>query len=207
MINIINFKINSTETAIDVTVETDPSYIITSAIVWTDETYKNYDLAVDVSSLLSQESNLESFSIPASMLGLERLGGIYFIEFISNSNEDPGCNSCNNTIGVAASLNCFKECLLSKVLNYSICNNFSSCGENILCNIINIELLIQSLTTSLEFGYYNESLIILKALRKLCKCSEGCSECNECSECKDLPTPDFRTGLNYGTLNGTLILI
>jgi len=208
MININNFSISNDGTELNVSVQTDIGHNITSAIVWTEDTFKNYSLAVDVSSFLTQNTHLETFSIPASTIGVSSLQGIYFIEFETTSEETEGeCTNCSNSLGVAASLNSYKECLLSKVLNYSVCNDFSTCGDDKLCNILNINTLIKGLQISLEFGYYGEAIDLLKALKKLCKYEDGCLDCGGCSECADLPTPNFKSGLDYGTLNGSLILI
>lgn len=209
MIDINNFTIIDNGTALSVSVETDLNETITSALVWTDQTFKDYSQAIDVTSYLAQTSNIENFTLPASVFGVNELQGIYFIEFQTTSGSTDDCVNCSNNLGVAASLLCFKECLLDKVLQYSVCDDISNenCNESIVTSIINIDVLVDALCTSLEFGYYGEAIDILKTLRKLCNCSEGCSECNQCKDCKDLPSPNFKSGLDYGTLDNTLILV
>lgn len=205
MITINKFQINSTETAIDVKVTTDTGFTITSALVWTDETFKDYSKAIDVSSLLSQTTNTEVFSIPATMLNETRLTGIYFIEFESNSTIEEECSECDNPLGVAASLLCFQECLLNKVLKYNVCDPCSC--DDMICDIANTHLIFSALIKALEFGYYGEAVDLLADLKILCDCETGCEECSSgCSDCGTLPTPSFKSGLNYGTLNNTLIL-
>lgn len=201
MIYINNFVISSDNTALNVSVETDSGETITSALIWTDETFKNYDNAVDVSSYLSQTSNVENFTIPASVFDEVELNGIYFIEFQTSSSYEDDCQNCSDSIGIAASLYKYKLCLFNKVKEYSVCNDFTNCGEKLIDQIININLMIDSLTTSLEFGYYGEALDILSVLKRLCKLD------NNCSECGDLARPNFKTGLDYGTLDDTLILV
>lgn len=206
MITINNFTINNTETAINVSVTTDIGETISSALVWTDETFKDYSQAIDVSDLLSQTSNMESFSIPATTLGEVKLTGIYFIEFETTAEEDDSCAGCNNPVAIAASLNCYQDCLLNKVLKHNICDPCSC--DNIECDIINTGMILDGLIRALQFGYYGEAIDLLASLKKLCNsCNDGCEECNSCTDCGDLPTPSFKTGLNYGTLNGTLVLI
>lgn len=210
MIYINNFTVNNDGTKLLVNVSTEEGETITSALVWSDYTYKDYDNAVNVSSLLSGTTNQEVFEIEASTLGVSELQGIYFIEFQTTSTSTEDCPECDNSLGVAASFLCFKECLLTKVLEYSVCNNFDSnnaCGSNLKCDIINIYMLLTQTMQSLEFGYYGTALDLLNKLRKLCNCNEGCTECGGCSECDNLPTPYFKTGLNYGTLDNTLILL
>ena len=85
MIYIDNFTVNNDATKLLVSVSTDTGETITSALVWNDRTYKNYDLAIDVSSLLTGVTNKEVFEIPASTLGVSSLDGIYFIEFQGTS--------------------------------------------------------------------------------------------------------------------------
>lgn len=200
MIRIDNFSVNNNNNALDVTVTTDIGETITSAILWTDATYKDYSKAIDLTTLLVQTSNMEAFSIPASTLGVTSLDGIYFIEFETSSEEEDDCDGCSNTLGVATSLLLFKSCLLNKILEYSPCET-KQCNDN-RCNIINISLFLEAVMISLEFGYYGEAIDRLKALRKLCNISNG-----NCNSCKDLVDPIFKKGLNYGTLNGTLILV
>lgn len=210
MIYINNFTISSDGLSINVNVETTPGETITSALVWSDSTFKDYSQAIDISSYLEQASNTESFILPASVFGVSKLDGIYFIEFQTSSSEEDECENCSNTLGIAASLICFKECLLNKVLELSVCDGFkskNSCNDTLMCDIINISTIIDALCTSLEFGYYQEALNFLETLRKLCDCSEGCSNCKSCTECDDLPNPNFKSGLDYGTLDNTLILV
>lgn len=209
MIHINNFTINSDSTEINVSVETDVNYIISSAIVWTDETFKDYNQAIDVSNYLTGTSNIENFTLPASLFEVDKLKGIYFIEFETTSDVEETCESCSNNLGVATSLISFKECLLNKILEYSVCEGYNSspCLNQLLCDIYNINILMEALKISLEFGYYGEAIDILTTLKKLCKNSEGCVECGECSDCDNLPTPVFKSGLDYGTLDGNLILV
>jgi len=198
MINIENFKIRVDGTALDVHVSTEPNEIIQSALIWTQDTFKDYDQAVDVSSKLEQTSNEEQFIVSAEEVGVTSLDGIYFIEFQTSSTQQDECINCSNNLGVAASLFKIKECLLEKVRSYYVCGGFfnSGCNENLLPIIIHLDVLISSLQTSLEFGYHQDAIEFFKVLNTLC---------DDC-ECKALPNPIFKSGLSYATLNGNIIL-
>lgn len=196
-INILNLSSNSTQ--IDISVETNVGDIIESAVLWTDKTFKDYTKSISLNSYLTQTGNKEVFSVPISSVGE---GVIYFIEFTSsNNNTVEECSSCNDDqlIGIAGDLNKYKDCLLDKLLPIDYLNQNSDDKLNIE-NSINIKLTLDALCTSIQFGYYDQILDLIKVLDKLCSASSGCNEC------ETLVEPSLRTGLNYGILNNNLIL-
>lgn len=198
MIFINNFTINSDNTALVVQVEVDAGETVSSALLWTNETFKDYSKAIDITSYLEQVDNTEDFIIPASVLEQEILKGIYFIEFEATGNSEDNCTNCSNGLGVATSPYYLKDCLLSKVREYKVCDGINKCNEILLSSILNISVLLDSFCTSLQFGYYEEAIDIFNTLNKLC---------SACNGCKDFLNPNFRTGLNYGILDDTLILV
>ena len=209
MIQITNFTISVDRLTINVSAETTVGDIFTSVNLWTDETFKDYAQAIDFTSKLLQANNTEVFTITAEEVGVSKFSGIYFIELNSTSVTTPACAECNNALGVATALIDFKECSLNKVLALSVCdgldqNNISNSPE--YNDVINVNMLIDALCTSLEQGYYSEALDFMAALRVLCN-ETGCPTCKECTDCTDLPTLEITTGLDFGTLNNTLILV
>jgi len=205
MVIINKFSINQDGSQMQVSVETDDTFIFTSALLWTDATFKDYNESIDISSYLTQSSNIENFTINASDIGFDSFSGIYFLELQDNSTLEDDCVTCNNNLAVAATFVKYKLCLLDKVKAYEVCNNFSEKNlDSNLFDILNIETILNATMTALEFGYYGEALDSLKVLKRLC--NNNCDECDDCLECQELLNPIFKRGLNYSTLDNSLIL-
>lgn len=211
MIYVNFFNIRQDQQAIQVSVETSEGFNITSAKLWTQNTYKDYFKAIDLSYKLEQVNNKEAFLItPSDISQTGLLTGIYFLEIESNSPSQE-CSSCSNPmLAVTANFNPIKECMLNKILELSVCDGDiftdSSCNSNNGMSIININLLLEALCTALTFGYYNEAMDLYNTLSKLCNVQSNCTECNKCNACDDINEPTTFSGLGYGTLNNTLIL-
>lgn len=191
MIKINNFKITNDTTRINVSLEANEGETITKVLLWSNNTFQKYNLAKNLTSKLTQETNIEEFVIETSDMGISSFTGLFFMEVETSDQE---CNNCG-LIGVAGNLVKYNECLLDKVLSYSICNG-SDCKED--DNIINISVLLDSINICLQNAYYNEAIDLLKALDKLCP---------SCNNCNSLTTYCSNSGLNFATLNNSLILI
>lgn len=198
---ITNFSISADGQLIYVNVGTTSGYTITGAKFWTDATYDDLNLAVDISSLLSGTGNVEVFSISTTDVGVtDFYDGIFFAEFTTNAPNDDGCSNCTHRIGVAAKLISAKLCLLEKVKSYQVCNGGCGCGSDCgcgICDILNLDNVIDSMSIAIEYGLYTEAIDLLNVVRKLC---------TECTECLDLSGISANSGLNYYTLNNTFIL-
>lgn len=206
MILINNFSVSNDATKLYIDVETDTGFNITSAVLWTDETFKDYSQSVDVSSYLTGTTNREVITLPASVLGEETLSGIYFVEFESDSTiDDSDCTNCDNPLGVAMSLLCYKQCLLNKILEYSVCDP-CACDKT-ECNIVNTFMFMEAMTISLQYGYYNDAIDNLNKLRRLCNMTVSSTGCSDCTDCGQLTTPMFKTGIGYGTIGGSLTIL
>jgi hypothetical protein len=197
MIQINNLSISNDKTKIYVDVETNEGETITAATLWNHNTFKNYSLGVDISFKLEQINNLEVFTLNASEINTQYFNGIYFIEF-TTSYEDEECSQCQNTIiGIAANFNDINEYILNLILELNICIN---CNKN-LDEIINLNLSLEGICTALKLGYYEEAIYLYRKLLKLLGSNLTCTNCTK------LINPTLINGLNYGTLDNTLILI
>lgn len=194
-----NFRISNDGLTIDVTVETESGYIISGAKFWTDKTFQNETLGIDISSYLTGVNNIEVFSIRAEDVGVSNFyDGIFFTRFVTNAPAVSNCDSCNTPLGVAISLISAKLCLMEKVLSLDVCsqcNDGCSCIDK--CEVVVLDKYIKALSYALEFGVYAEAIDLLNGIRKLC---------TTCSECIDPDTLTYSTGLGYYTLNNSLIL-
>ena len=189
----------------DVSVSTTVGETIESVNLWTDKTFKNYDVALDFTSKLAQTSENEIFSITASEVDGEVFDGIFFLEFTTTDLTPPdNCTGCDGQIalGVVAELTRYQECLLEKVLKLNTCdgNLFAdgACGTSETGDIININVILDALKYALQSGYYNEAITFITQLAKLCTTS--------CWYCDDFADPVYKSGLNYCTIDDTLIL-
>ena len=190
MIYINTFSISDDGLSIYVDVETDAGSTFNSAKLWSDATFKNNSQAIDLTSSLSQTGNRETFTVTASSLNLTSFFDvIYFIEFeVTDGASISNCNNCNNTIGTAHNLLSIKQCLLNKVLALDICSSCNdSCSCVKQCDIINIDNYLTGIDTALQYGLYNEAIVLVKSVRKLCP---------TCSDCIDAAI-SANTGLNY----------
>lgn len=201
---IINiFQVTSDRSTINVSVETSTGETITSAKLWTDETFKNNALAIDLSSKLQGINNKEVFTVSSSDIGISSFDNIYFIEFTSTNVNDStdDCNECNNLslLGVTGNLGYFDSCLLNNILE--IHYDTDDINNNILLNdVFNIKMLMTGIERSIKFGYYQNAIDILATLKVICR------KRNECSQCGTLPDPVFKTHLNFGIIGNNLVL-
>jgi len=192
MIKINNFKINSDASEINISLEADENETVTKVLLWSNKTFQDYSLAIDLTSELEGTSNIEEFVVTANKAGVNSFTGIFFLE-VETSNQD--CEGCG-LIGIAANLIKYNECLLDKVLNYSVCDITIDCRDN--NDIINISVLLDAISICLQSSYYNEAIDIIDSLDKLCP---------TCSSCKTLTTYCAGAGLTFATLDNNLILI
>lgn len=204
MITVNVLKISPDRTKIDVSISAASGDNITKFILWNEDTFKDYTQAIDLSSKLSGLTNNEVFSITASEANVASFDGLYFMEITSTNTVPLDCSTCQDPLlAVVADLSIYREVLLKKILKLNICstNIFEGdlCSDNAANNIININLLLEAILTSLQLGYYSDSLDLLKSLKKLINVSN-------CEDCGTYEYSTFISGLNYGILNGTLIL-
>lgn len=196
-----NFSISADGQYINVTVSTTAGYLITGVSFWTDATFDDTGQLINLTSLLSQTSNTEVFSISTSDVDVTTFyDGIFFAEFATNAPNIDDCDTCNNRLGVAAKLVSAKLCLLEKVKAYQVCRDGCDCGDGCgcgKCDIINLDNVIDAMTIAIEYGKYFEAIDLLNVIRKLC---------TSCTECLDLDGMTSNSGLNYYTLNNTFIL-
>lgn len=197
MIQINNLSISNDKTKIYVDVETNEGETIDSATLWNHNTFKNYALSVPISFKLEGINNQEVFTLNASEINTNYFNGIYFIEF-TTTYVDEGCSQCQNSIiGIAANFNDINEYILNLILELNICIN---CNKN-LDEIIQLNLTLDGICTALKLGYYEEAIYLYRKLLKLIGNNLTCTNCTK------LINPTLINGLNYGTLDNTLILI
>lgn len=204
MVTINILKISADRTTIDVSITTNSDDTFTDVNFWTDKTFKDYSLAIDLSAKLTGLTENEVFSITAEEVGLSSFDGIYFLEITSTDVTPEACAECvNPLLAVVADLSAYREVLLDRVLKLN--NNCSQlftgdiCSDSAANNVLNLQMLLDSVMAALQFGYYTQALSLFSSLDKLV-------DIDTCDTCGELTYSTFKLGLNYSILNNTLIL-
>jgi len=178
-------------TLINVALQAPENETVTKVLLWSHDTFQNRSLAIDLTHLLNQTSNIEEFVVSPSDAEVSNFRGLFFIEVMTSNQE---CTNCG-LVAVAGNLTSYYSFLLEEVLNYSVCTT-GECGEE--GDILNISILLESINISLKNGYFNEAIDLMRALDRLT------SDCDDCAPIEVYCS--MNTGLNFGTLNNTLIL-
>jgi len=176
MIILNQLSISNNSDNIFVNVETTLGYNITSVLLWTQDTFKDYTQAINLSYKLEQVNNKEVFIITNQDAGISDFSGIYFIEFQTDApNEE--CSTCPNPLlGIVYNLTSHYRCLTNLL---SSLDNCVSCGHSYVSHpdaekAMTINLMLEAINYSLEVGNYNEALNILPKLKKLCNTLDCC---------------------------------
>lgn len=178
MIILNDLSINNDNNKIFVNVQTSITFNITSVILWTDKTFKDYNQAKDLSFKLQQINNKEVFSIDASEIGLQDFSGIYFLEFQTNAPNEECSNCPNPLLGIVYNLTAHYNCITNLLLKLDNCIN---CNHSFINNpdsekAMTIDLIIKSIDYSLQIGNYNDAILMLPKLDKLCKSIDCCKK-------------------------------
>lgn len=188
MIVINNISINNTGSNLNINISTGSTYIITSIKLWTEDSFKNYNLAKDLDYKLEQINNNEIFNVSATEIGLDSFNGIYFIEIISNEPKIGECDTCfNPTLAVITNLSQYYRCMTELLLQSDLCNvNLFSkevCDDNIVNKAMTISLLIDGINQCLDLGQFIEAISMLKNIKVLCNKCKNCKKIKKNTSC------------------------
>ena len=202
MITINSLKIDQLYENINVDVETKVGNTITKMVLFTVNTYKNYGDEIDLSHLLDGSDETEVLTIPASELEVEKIHGLFWIEFTSDEVIVPDdCdNDSNKIMGVVSNFIKYHNCLLERVLKLEIkgCEEIKDECEDCNQNLPFINTLLSSLNLSLQFAHYEEAIKIVKMLDDMC---------DICHTCPDYGDTKLINGLGFGTVNNSIVSI
>jgi len=163
---ITTFKISQDRLSMNIIIS--DAATVTSLKFWTKSTYKDYTQSIDLTTKLTGALT-ENITVTLSDLGLSYFDGVYFIEA-----EDPD----EITNSITGDLTRYKECILNKVLEYSICED---CLKDKSISLINAQSLLYALETSITQGFINEIVNLTIALDRYCS-----NTCNSCGEYKNI---------------------
>lgn len=181
MIQINNFEIANDGNELHLNISTTPSNIITSLYLWNIDTFKNYELAYDLSYLLQQDDENEELIITTDQLNISKFEDIWFAEIRDNTVVTNECGCDDKTLGIVYNMLPYYKCLYENFSKYI--NN--QC-EKINDLILTIDIYIETIIKSLDLGLYIESIDILKKLKQLCNIN-NCTNCSqiECKKCSN----------------------
>lgn len=159
-----SFNINEDATALILTLTAATN--VDTLYLWTDKTYKDYSLAIDLSSLLDGQAN-QTIEISLQTLNIPYFNGIYFVEVSDVNTVD------NSFLTV---LTKYKECILEKLSKLGLC---SSCLKTESTPLLNAQSLLNGIEYAVEQGFIEEAKNLIKALDKYC--SNDCKTCGKYS--------------------------
>jgi len=157
---VTQFQINAARTEIDLTI-TDAA-TVTSLTLFTEDTFRDYTTAVDLSSLLTGAAT-ENITITLAAINEAEFDGIYYIEA-----QDPD----EIRFGITADLTRYKECIMEDTVALALCDD---CFKKQSLKLINAQNLLRSLQDAVDTGFYREAFNIVTALNKFC--SNDCKTC------------------------------
>lgn len=187
MITINKLRIDDTLKNIEVEVTAGASSArFTNVFVWTHLTFRDYERAIDVSSLLSGTSSTEVFNISAEILNTTRIDNVYFVEFRTDEDPTPLDNGLiqNQALGVVANLFQYNECLLNQALGVDA----SRCGkpdpncyecQNSVHKLNLLSSLMSALNAGIVGGFYEDVVKIVREIDKICDRCDSCPDYEE----------------------------
>ena len=199
--NITNIYINKEAVSIKIQAElTDDTKVFDRLLLWDINTFKHYDLAIDLSDKLPTNTHIIDIDITINDLELETIEGLYFIEL--RSNEDVVEDNSNFGFGLVANYTKYQVYLIDKLLSIEIpkCKDkSSSCEEcNSYDNLVLINMLFSSLQSATQMGYYDEAIKIIKTIDELIEI---------CHDCPNYEDTLLRNGFGFGMLNNDIVVI
>jgi hypothetical protein len=168
---ITSFKPSKDRKTLEVTISDAAS--VTSLLLFTNKTYKDYNNAIDLTSKLSGLST-ENITITLGDLKQSYLDGLYFIQV-----EDPDeiCTS------ITSDTTRYKECALEKIMQIDNCEE---CLAEASGNILVVEASLTGLEIAVKHGFVEQAFNIVKALDKLCG-----TNCNTCGSYDNVATKNY----------------
>lgn len=186
-INSLQIQNNSSELVLDV--QTETGSLITSVLLWNENTFKDYTAAISLNYKLTQSSNQESFIVTSDELNINSFDGIWFVEILDNYIPEDNCDEFTDpAIGITYNLLPYYKCLLNKFYE-SQQNPCKDCKNSLIDDfVLSISLMIDIIEKSIDSGFYFEAINTFTKLKKFCsitKC-KNCQEieCQSCSKTK-----------------------
>lgn len=141
---------------------------ITSLKLWTENTFKDFNQAIDLLTLLNGNA-VQQITINPSDINMSEINGIFFIEAEDDT---------DISFAYTYNLNLYKECILDKIIKNIECKE---CFDYFDKKTINAHSLLISTEYAIDLGYIEIAMDNLKALSNYCN-----NKCNTCKEYSNL---------------------
>lgn len=185
MIVINNLEIQDNGQTLAVDVQTEIGSTITSAMLWSMTTFKDYSRAINLDYKLEQLTNQEVFEVTAEELQISSFDDIWFIEFQSDYIPEDNCGEfLDPALGITYNLSPYYKCLLNRFFEHQK-NPCVNCNEPFIDELVlSIGLTLDIVERSIEEGYYLQAIELIKKLKKFCSITK-CNNCEtvKCSSC------------------------
>lgn len=166
-ITIKKFQINNTRTLIDVDIEVDAGFNVTSLTLWDESNYKDPENNSVLDAKIEGTTNTESFTITPTDAGVGSFDGIYLLEIETNNPLDvPGI------VGTIA-LSRFYSAIAS--LLCSIDTSCLNCNDNFQ-NALLLDMYVEAIRAAVSLGRFPDAI---NHLSKINIFTETCKDCNK----------------------------
>jgi len=169
-VTINSITISSDKKTMSISVDAGVGQLMTAVNLWTESTFKDLTLTKDFSSKLAGNVQVESFTILASDLSLEKFDGLYFLEFENNNSE--------TSLKAIYELTEYEKCGLDKTLQYLYDND---CSVTVQKEVLNIDIFITQVKNAIDLLLYSKALELFETLKALCA-----ADCETCPKLKYL---------------------
>ena len=164
-ISIQTLMVSNDLSKIDLEVSTSLGETVNKVLLWTQDTYRDPSLQIDLTSKLSQSSNTESIEILASDINESNLLGMYILQVESSDGSAIVVSTASFTQYYKMAAKLISEVDLS-CLNCN--NNFQ--------NALLLDLYLQASVNSMILGRFQDAINNFKKIKII----ESSSECAEC---------------------------
>lgn len=163
-------------------------------LFWKAKDFQDYTEATDIVFPTSVNGDY-IFTITKEDVGIETFVGLYFLEF---TYLEDGLEQTK--IAVVANLLPYQECLLNHVISMNIKGCKEEKSNCVECDkdVMRMQIVLSTLYSAIEFGFFEESVRLLEAL------DESCSTCDNCP---DYENNKLINGYGFGTIDNAIILV
>lgn len=158
---ITKFEINQERDSIDLQIIN--AELLDKLLLFTNKTYKDYALALNLSHLITEGANVQNIEISINELKTPFFDGLFVIE--AESEDDI-------VSALEYDLTRYEECILEKLSKLSLC---SDCLNKQSLSIINSQALLEGIKIAVNQGFIEEAFELVKALDIYC--SNRCKTC------------------------------
>jgi hypothetical protein len=169
---ITKFEINSERDAISL--QLINAELLNSLLLFTNKTYKDYSLAVNLNHLIQEGANVQNIEIPINELNTPFFDGLFVIEAES---EDDIISA------LEYDLTRYEECILEKLVKFALCDD---CLKNKSLSLINSQALLEGVKSAVKEGFIEEAFNLIKALDIFCS-----NKCKTCGNYKNVIKNDY----------------